>query len=73
MKSMHIMNLLKKYQRKNKMKNYLFHDYETGEDFIVETDTKEKAYLCAYTYFKDPKFCGEISYFEAEMSGLDTY
>ena len=55
------------------MKNYLFHDYETGEDFIVETDTKEKAYLCAYTYFKDPKFCGEISYFEAEMLGLDTY
>ena len=57
------------------MKNYLFYDYETGEDFIVETDTKEKAYLCAYayTYFKEPKFCGEISYFEAEMSGLDTY
>lgn len=55
------------------MKNYLFHDYETGEDFIVETDAKEKAYLCAYTYFKDPKFCGEISYFEAEMLGLDTY
>jgi len=55
------------------MKNYLFHDYDSGEDFIVETDSKEKAYLCAYTYFKDPKFCGEISYFEAEMSGLDTY
>ena len=55
------------------MKNYLFHDYETGEDFIVETDMKEKAYLCAYKYFKDPKFIGEISYFEAEMSGLDTY
>lgn len=55
------------------MKNYLFHDYETGEDFIVETDSKEKAYMCAYTYFKDPKFCDEISYFEAEMLGLDTY
>ena len=55
------------------MKNYLFHDYETGEDFIIEADTKEQAYLGAYIYFKDPKFCREISYFEAEMSGLDTY
>ena len=55
------------------MKNYLFYDYETGENFIVETDMKEKAYLCAYKYFKDPKFIDEISYFEAEMSGLDTY
>jgi len=27
------------------MKNYLFHDYETGEDFIVETDMKEK-HIC---------------------------
>lgn len=56
-----------------KMKEYWFYDYETGEDFIVETEMKEQAYLCAYKYFKDPKFCGEISYFEAEMSGLDTY
>ena len=55
------------------MKNYLFYDYETGENFIVETDMKEKAYLCAYKYFKDPKFISEISYFEAEMLGLDTY
>ena len=55
------------------MKNYLFYDYASGETFIVETDMKEKAYLCAYKYFKDPKFIGEISYFEAEMSGLDTY
>lgn len=55
------------------MKVYLFHDYETGEDFIVETDTKEKAYLCAYIHFKDPKFCREISYFEAGMLDLDIY
>ena len=55
------------------MKNYLFYDNASGEMFIVETDMKEKAYLCAYKYFKDPKFCGEISYFEAEMLGLDTY
>ena len=55
------------------MKNYLFYDEYTGEEFIVETDVKEKAYLCAYKYFKEPKFCGEISNWEAEMSGLDTY
>lgn len=55
------------------MKNYLFYDYDSGEHFIVETDTKEKAYLCAYTYFKDPKFCEEVSYFEAELLGLDVY
>jgi len=55
------------------MKNYLFYDYETGEYFIVETDMKEKAYLCAYKYFEDPKFVSTISYFEAEMLGLDTY
>lgn len=55
------------------MKNYLFHDYETGEDFIVETDMKEKAYLCAYKYFEDPIFEGEISHWEAETLGYDTY
>ena len=55
------------------MKEYLFYDNASGEMFIVETDMKEKAYLCAYKYFKDPKFCGEISYFEAEMLGLDAY
>jgi len=55
------------------MKNYLFYDEYTGEEFIVETDMKEKAYLCAYKYFKEPKFISEISCFEAEMLGLDTY
>lgn len=55
------------------MKNYLFYDKYTGEEFIVETDMKEKAYLYAYKYFKEPKFCGEVSNWEAKMSGLDTY
>lgn len=55
------------------MKDYLFYDYDSGEHFIVETDMKEKAYMCAYRYFKDPKFCEEISYFEAELLGLDIY
>ena len=44
-----------------------------NEEFLVETDTKEKAYMCAYQYFQEPKFLGEVSYFEAEMMGIDTY
>ena len=55
------------------MKNYLFYDNASGEMFIVETDMKEKAYLCAYKYFEDPIFEGEISHFEAEMLGYNTY
>jgi hypothetical protein len=55
------------------MKDYLFYDEDTGEEFIVETENKEKAYMIAYTYFKEPKFIDEISDFEAEMLGLDTY
>ena len=55
------------------MRNYLFYDEVTGEEFIVETDCRSKAILCARAYFEEPKFCGEISYWEAEMMGLDTY
>lgn len=56
------------------MKNWLFCDYATREDFIVEASTKEKAIKVAKRYFADP--CGdpdEISDYEAEMMGLDTY
>ena len=55
------------------MKNYLFYDEVSGEEFLVETDMKEKAYLCAYIYFEEPKFVREVSHWEAEMMGLDTY
>ena len=55
------------------MKEYLFYDEVSGEEFLVETDMKEKAYLCAYTYFEEPKFVREVSHWEAEMMGLDTY
>ena len=56
------------------MKNWLFCDYASGEDFIVEAPTKEKALEIANEYFADP--CGdpdEISEYEAECMGLDTY
>ena len=55
------------------MKNYLFYDYDSGENFIVETENKEKAYMIAYTYFKEPKFCEELSDLVAEILGYDTY
>ena len=55
------------------MKNYLFYDNASGEMFIVETDMKEKAIICARHYFKEPILEGEISNFEAEMLGYDTY
>ena len=58
---------------RTKMKEYLFYDEVSGEEFLVETDMKEKAYLCAYTYFEEPKFVREVSHWEAEMMGLDTY
>ena len=55
------------------MKEYLFYDEVSGEEFLVETDMKEKAYMCAYAYFEEPKFIREVSHWEAEMLGLDTY
>ena len=42
------------------MKEYLFYDEVSGEEFLVETDMKEK-------------FVREVSHWEAEMMGLDTY
>lgn len=56
------------------MKNYLFTDYATGEDFIIEALSKESAVKIAKEYFADP--CGKperITDEEAEMMGLDTY
>jgi len=55
------------------MKEYLFYDEVSGEEFLVETDMKAKANLCARVYFEKPKFVCEVSHWEAEMMGLDTY
>lgn len=56
------------------MKNWLFWDYASGEDFIVEAPTEEKAIEIAEKYFADPCWCpDEITDDEAEMMGLDTY
>lgn len=55
------------------MKNYLMWDEESGEEFIVEARDKEHAYEKANEYFDEPHLDGEISDFEAEMLGYDTY
>ena len=55
------------------MKDYLFYDEDTGEKFIVEAENKEVAYMRAYMFFKNPKFDAELTFWEAEVLGLDTY
>lgn len=55
------------------MKNFYFVDNETGEDFIVEADTKHDAIHIAHVYFEEPQLLREISDYEAEMIGVDTY
>lgn len=55
------------------MKEYLFYDNASGEMFFVETDMKEKAILTARAYFEEPIFEGEVTHWEAEMLGYDTY
>lgn len=61
-------------RKENKeMKNFYFVDNETGEDFIVVADTKHDAIHIASVYFEEPQFLREISEYEAEMIGVDTY
>jgi hypothetical protein len=55
------------------MHNYLFRDENTGEDFLVYAQNKEQAIEIAKEYFEAPAFDSEVSDFEAEMMGLDTY
>ena len=55
------------------MKTFEFYDKVTGESFFVETDMKEKTILTARAYFQKPVFLGEVTQFEAECLGYDTY
>lgn len=56
------------------MKNYLYYDEVSGEEFIVEALNKEEAQRTAEMYFEAPKLEeSEISDLEAELFGLDTY
>lgn len=67
------MYLQSKEREVNKMKNYLFTDEITGEDFIVEGLSKEDARKTAEMYFEEPRLIDRISDFEAESLGYDTY
>jgi len=55
------------------MKTWEFEDKVTGEPFFVESNTKEEAIQIAKNYFEKPKCYGEVSEYEAEMMGYDTY
>lgn len=55
------------------MRNYLYYDEASGEEFIVEALDKEEAQRTAELYFEAPKLDSEISDLEAELFGLDTY
>ena len=46
-----------------------------GEQFFVEAPTGKEAYELAQHYFENEElaFYGQVSQFEAEMWGLDTY
>jgi len=55
------------------MKNYLFSDNYTGEEFIVQAINLNKAKEIAKEYFTDPCCINILSEEHAEMLGLDTY
>lgn len=55
------------------MRNFLFRDEETGEEFFVQEDTLEKAKEIASDIFSEPTFISIFSDVEAEWAGLDTY
>lgn len=55
------------------MYNYLFQDENTGEYFLVYAQNVQQAIEIAEDYFEAPAFDSEVSDFEAEMMGLDTY
>jgi hypothetical protein len=55
------------------MYNYLFWDEVTGEEFLVYAQNKNQAIEIANEYFEEPQFDSEVTDFEAEMMGLDTY
>ena len=53
--------------------DYLFKDIETGENFFVETDSKENAIEIANQYFDNARCIMRLDVEDAERWGLDTY
>lgn len=56
-------------------REWLFEDTESGEMFLVETINGDEndAIAIANECFDTPKLINEVSEFEAEMLGYDTY
>ena len=52
---------------------WLFYDKVTGEEFLVNIDSKEKAIITARAYFQKPVLICSVSHYEAELMGIDTY
>ena len=55
------------------MKQYLFEDLESGEEFIVGANNLDEAWVTTREYFAEPSYCYRMSEYEAEASGLDEY
>lgn len=55
------------------MRNFLFHDAETGEYFFVREENLWDANTIAHQYFKRPFSIDDMDDAEAEMYGYDTY
>lgn len=55
------------------MRHFVFKDYDSGEEFIVGEFNIDRAYEEAEKYFSSPRYIGEFTEEEAEMSGLDEY
>lgn len=57
-----------------RVKDYLFLDNESGEEFFVECESKRRAFQIAHENFGDDvEFIGTYSVAEAEILGYDTY
>jgi len=52
---------------------YLFNDNETGEDFFVNTDTKDAAVRTANFYFSEPILIDVLTEEESEWYPYDVY
>lgn len=58
------------------MKNYLFLDNESGEQFFVECKTLAEAWIIVWENFEDDsdiRFLGAYTSEEADILGYDTY
>lgn len=52
---------------------YLFNDNETGEDFFVNTNTKDEAIRIANIYFPEPLLIDILTEEESEWYPYDVY